>query len=241
MPSKSTRLKALIILQARIASKRLPGKVVKKLQGIPMLAHSIRRLGMVDNAVLVVATSDLSRDDLVAELANSETVACFRGSEADVLDRFYGAASEYSGRVIIRATGDNPLVDPVEAGRVLDAINTGGYHYVSGFHEVDGWKLPDGVGVEAFTRETLENAWREGTKQKHREHINNYIFDNKEKYRCYDLKCLPQNSYPQLRLTVDTLEDFSFIERVGEELGPLTGLSTSEIIEWWKSNLENCG
>ena len=127
----------IIILQARTSSKRLPGKVLKELQGIPMLSHSIRRLKRVERARLVVATSTMNKDDAIEELALNEGVSCFRGDEADVLDRFYRAAKEYSCNIVIRATGDNPLVDPVEAERVLDAIEYGNYHYVTGFCEVN--------------------------------------------------------------------------------------------------------
>jgi spore coat polysaccharide biosynthesis protein SpsF len=103
-----------------------------------MLSHSIRRLKKVAKDMrVVVATSDLIQDDAIEELAKREKTPCFRGPEKDVLDRFYKAAKKYEAKIIIRATGDNPLVDPVEAERVVDAIEYGNYHYVTGFCEVN--------------------------------------------------------------------------------------------------------
>lgn len=238
MLSRYSQVDELIILQARTSSKRFPGKVLKKLQGIPMLLHSIRRLKRVERASLVVATSTMHKDDAIEELALHEGVSCFRGDEADVLDRFYRAAKEYSCNIVIRATGDNPLVDPVEAGRVLDTIMHGDLHYVAGFCEVNGKKLPEGVGVEAFSFESLEHAWYNGSKPEHREHINNYFFDNPELFSCCNIECLPENNCPQLSLTVDTPKEFSFAERIGDELGDLTNLSTCEIIQWWKKTIQ---
>ena len=236
--SESATNDTIIILQARTSSKRFPGKVLKELQGIPMLSHSIRRLKRVERASLVVATTTMHKDDAIEELASKEGVSCFRGDEADVLDRFYRTAKEYSCNIVIRATGDNPLVDPVEAERVLDAIGYGNYHYVTGFFEVNGKKLPEGVGVEAFSFGSLEHAWYNGSKPEYREHINNYFFDNPELFSSYNLECLPENNCPQLSLTVDTPEEFSFVERIGDELGNLIDLSICEIIQWWKETVQ---
>ena len=233
--SESATNDTIIILQARTSSKRLPGKVLKELQGIPMLSHSIRRLKRVERARLVVATSTMHKDDAIEELALNEGASCFRGDEADVLDRFYRTAKEYSCNIVIRATGDNPLVDPVEAERVLDAIEYGNYHYVTGFCEVNEKKLPEGVGVEAFSFGALEHAWYNGTEPEHREHINSYFFDNPGAFSCFNLECLAENSCPQLNLTVDTLEEFQFVEEIGDDLGNLMDLSTFEIIKWWRN------
>ena len=237
--SESVTNDTIIILQARTASERLPGKVLKELQGIPMLSHSIRRLKKVDKDMrVIVATSDLVQDDAIEELAEREKTPCFRGSEKDVLDRFYKAAKKYEAKVIIRATGDNPLVDPFEARRVLETISDNEYQYVSGFHEVDGNKLPFGVGIEAFSFKALEEIWGIGYKPEYREHINEYIFDNPEHFKCYKLKCLPENSCANLSLTIDTQDEFDFVIKIGLSLGNLIELSTCEIIQWWKKTAQ---
>jgi len=232
--SESATNDTIIILQARTSSKRLPGKVLKELQGIPMLSHSIRRLKKVGRASLVVVTSTMNKDDAIEELALNEGVSCFRGDEADVLDRFYRAAKKYSSNIIIRATGDNPMVDPIEAKRVLQEINSGKWDYVCGFSSVNGASLPFGVGVEAFNLETLEIVWRHGKESQYREHINDYIFDNRVKFKIRNLPCLSHNNCHDLHLTVDTQEDFRFLQRIG--LGVKKSLiecTTTDIIEWW--------
>jgi spore coat polysaccharide biosynthesis protein SpsF len=237
--SESVTNDTIIILQARTASERLPGKVLKELQGIPMLSHSIRRLKKVDKDLrVIVATSDLVQDDAIEELARSEKTPCFRGSEKDVLDRFYKAAKKYEAKVIIRATGDNPLVDPFEARRVLETISDNEYQYVSGFHEVDGNKLPSGVGIEAFSFKALEEIWESGDRPEYREHINEYIFDNPEHFKCDKLKCLSENSCTNLSLTIDTQDEFDFVIKIGLSLGNLIELSTCEIIQWWKETAQ---
>lgn len=235
-PSRPTLKDVVIILQARINSKRFPGKVMKDLQGIPMLSHCIRRLKNVCNDVpVIVATSNSVQDNAIVKLAEMEGVQYFRGLEENVLDRFYKASKKNNARIIIRATGDNPLVDQVEARRVLKTILRKEYQYVAGFHEVDGLELPFGVGIEAFTFEALEEVWKNGTSSEYREHINEYIFDNSKNFKSYDLKCLPENSCPELRLTVDTQEEFKFVEKIGYALGNIIDLSTSEIIRWWRN------
>ena len=227
--------KSIIILQARTASERLPGKVLKELQGIPMLSHSIRRLKKAAKDIrVIVATSDLVQDDAIEELARSEKTPCFRGSEKDVLDRFYKTAMQFEACFIIRATGDNPMVDPIEAKRVLQEINSGKWDYVCGFSSVNGASLPFGVGVEAFNLETLEFVWRHGKESQYREHINDYIFDNRVKFKIRNLPCLSHNNCHDLRLTVDTQEDFRFLQRIGRGVKKsLIECTTTDIIEWW--------
>ena len=226
---------AAIILQARRGSTRLPGKVTRTLAGIPLLSHSIRRLSHV--GPVIVATSGLARDDLVEDLARDEGVHCFRGSEEDVLDRFYETAKAYELKYIMRATGDNPLVDPREARRVMEYILNNEVDYVTGFEVVDGMGLPVGVGVEAFTFRALERSWLEATEKKQREHVNEYILDEPNSFVIFRLKCLAVNNFPDLRLTVDTSTDLAFLEQILADIGKGRApweISTRQIVEWWK-------
>lgn len=229
--------KILIILQARTGSSRLPNKVMLPLHGIPILTHCIARLKKV--APVLVATSDKKRDDPVEELAVQEQTRCFRGSEEDVLDRYYQAAQKIRADYIIRATGDNPLVDIEEACRVRDLIIERKVDYVTGAEVIDGQGLPIGVGVEAFSYKALERSWNEGHAADHREHVNEYILENPNSFTIQWLKCLKNNSCPDLRLTVDTEEDFILVERImaGIKKSP-NEISTREIIKWWKKTAE---
>lgn len=222
-----------IILQARTGSTRLPNKVMRLLGGVPLLSHCIGRLQRV--GTVIMATSDLTIDDPVEELARLENVYCFRGSAEDVLDRYYHAAKMFNIRHIIRATGDNPFVDPNEARRVVNCIMSNKVDYVTGAEIINELGLPAGVGVEAFTFNALERSWLEGHAKNHREHVNEYILENPESFNIIRLKCLHKNTRPDLRLTVDTDDDFNFVEEILKSIRkPPIEISTQEIIGWWQ-------
>jgi len=222
-----------IILQARTGSTRLPNKVMRLLGGVPLLSHCIGRLQRI--GTVIVATSDLTKDDPVEELARLKNVYCSRGSEEDVLDRYYHAAKMFNIRYIVRATGDNPFVDPNEAHRVVNYIVSNKVDYVTGAEVIDRLGLPVGVGVEAFTFNALERSWFEGHAKNHREHVNEYILENPGSFNIVRLKCLQESSCPGLRLTVDTDDDFNFVEEILKSIKkPAVEISTREIIEWWQ-------
>jgi spore coat polysaccharide biosynthesis protein SpsF len=227
---------AIIILQARMGSSRLPAKVLHLLQGLPLLSHCIRRLRKISPAVpVIVATSRMERDNPVVELAKSENIHVYRGSESDVLDRYYSAAGQYSARSIIRATGDNPFIDVVEGRRLLCEIQTGKWDYVSMVEMAEGKKLPVGTGLEAFTFEALRESWQQGYLPHHREHVNEYILENLQSFNVRFIPCPTEKNCPDLRLTIDTQKDIEFIKKMLEDISrSALELSTEEIIAWWK-------
>ena len=175
--------KVIIILQARIGSSRFPSKVLKSIQGIPILSHCIRRLNKIHNDVnVVVATSELKQDVAVVDLASKEGVEYYRGSENDLLDRYYKAARKFGARYVIRATADNPFVDVNEGKTLCKVIASGKWDYVNMHEKVNGNQLPDGVGLEAFTFDALNTSQINGLKTNHREHVNEYIFENQDDF-----------------------------------------------------------
>lgn len=187
-----------------MGSSRLPGKVLKPLDGVPMLGRIVDRLSHCRSAGrLIVATTDLPRDDAVAAAAGTEV---FRGSETDVLDRYYRCARLHGLSVVVRATADNPFVDPEEGDRVVAALLDRGVDYVT----MQG--LPVGVALEAMTMDALERAWRDGREPHHREHVNDYILENPALFPQIRLDAPPQKHAPDVRLTVDTPEDFAHAE-----------------------------
>ena len=229
---------AIILLQARSGSVRFPQKVLQNVQGIPLLSHCIRRLKRISKEVpVIVITSNFKRDDDIAKTARSENVCFFRGSEEDVLDRFYKAARAHdSPKFIIRATGDNPLVDPEEARKVFDVISTNKCDYVTGFMDVNGKGLPKGIGVEAFSMIALQTAWLHGHKPQHREHINDYFFEHKDQFNIYHVPCPEEKSSPELNLSVDHYKELNFILSLSLKIGkPLLELKTEEIVSYCKS------
>lgn len=216
-----------IVLQARMGSMRLPGKVLMPLSGRPMLSHIVERLKKVPNSeALIVATSTNKADDAIEEFCSREGVDCFRGYELDVLDRYYRAAIRFKLTNIVRATADNPFVDPAEIDRLIGLHKKTGADYT---HSFDA--LPIGVGAECFTFAALERSWKEGMKPNHREHVNEYIQENPALFRIEALTIPPDKTAPELRLTVDAPEDFKKAEAIYAKLyRPGDIISTVEVI-----------
>ena len=203
-----------IILQARMGSTRLPGKVLKQLEGKPMLWHIIERLKKVKRAdELIVATSENISDREVVALARNCGTSYFIGSESDVLDRYYQAAKEFRFDHIVRATADNPLVDPEEADRLINFHLTTAADYSSNTSQVNSG-LPMGIGVEIFAFAALEKSWIEGKNEDHREHVDEYILQNPTIFNIQVLQAPESKHAPHLRLTVDTETDLSLMRDI---------------------------
>lgn len=202
-----------IVIQARMGSSRLPGKVLKDIAGRPLLAHVIGRLETMKHAAsVVVATSDLPRDDVIANWCASSGKACFRGSETDVLDRYLRCAEAYGFTDVVRLTADNPFTDMPELDRLIDLHIDGKYDYSHSFGA-----LPIGVGAEIFTVDALLRSHAEGHAPHHREHVNEYIPEHPESFRIGILDVPAEKRAPDLRLTVDTEADWRLACRLAEQ------------------------
>ena len=206
----------LAIIQARFSSTRLPGKVVKPIMGKPMLAFQIERVlqsKMIDQ--LIVATSTDSTDDAIEALCLQINIPCFRGSQNDVLDRFYRAALPWAQTHTVRLTGDCPLIDPDVIDAVIQFYLSGGYDYVSNTLQPT---FPDGLDIEIFRFPILERAWKEAVLPSQREHVTPFIYNQPE---CFHIANY-QNSddLSHLRWTVDEPEDFNFVTKIYNELYP---------------------
>ncbi|TAN52344.1 MAG: acylneuraminate cytidylyltransferase [Rhodospirillales bacterium] len=203
-----------IVLQARMGSTRLYGKVLKTLAGKPLLERIVDRLGRCkQSGAVIVATSLSERDDAVAALCEKLGVAVFRGSEDDVLDRYWQAVKLFGLDLVIRATGDNPFVDAQEVDRLVTFREQRGLDYVHAYPDL-GSSLPLGLGAEIMTRDALERSWEEGKAAHHREHVNEYIQENPKLFSQMPLPVPADKSAPGLSFTVDTPEDFDRAERL---------------------------
>jgi spore coat polysaccharide biosynthesis protein SpsF len=202
--------RAVVIVQARMGSSRLPGKVLADVAGRPMLTRVLERAGAIPGAdAVVLATTTEPRDERVAALAADLGVEVFRGSEADVLDRYHCAAQQAGADVVVRVTADCPLLDPRVSGAVLAAYRRGGVDYVSNARVR---RYPDGLDTEVFSAEALRSAWKEATLPSEREHVTPYIWKHPERFRLADLVGEPDHSH--LRWTVDRPEDLEFVRAV---------------------------
>jgi spore coat polysaccharide biosynthesis protein SpsF len=214
----------LTILQARTSSTRLPGKVLRDLVGAPMLERQIERVLRAKSlGRLVVATSTDPSDDAVAGLCDRLGVACHRGPLDDVLARFAGALKAYGPTDhVVRLTGDCPLADPdVIDATVARHIETGA-DYTSNTLVLT---VPKGQDVEVMKAEHLAAAAREATDPYEREHVTPFLYRHPERFKLANLERHPP--LPDLRWTVDTPEDFAFVERVYRSLYPANPAFTS--------------
>ena len=204
--------KTFAIIQARMGSTRLPGKVRRELCGKPMLHHIVQRIKQVASIdTIMLATSICQEDTAVEVFADSVEIPCFRGSEEDVLARFYEAARLLDGKendVILRLTADNPLVDPVVLQELLTYFEGSSYSYAS----TSGYPL--GLGGEVFTFCALEEAYRLAEKPYEREHVTPYMYRDPKQIG----RLISPKDYTHYRFTVDTPEDFTFAEAVYDAL-----------------------
>ena len=208
-------VKIVGVLQARMGSERLPGKVLADLEGVPLLSRCLNRAGRARSLnELWVATSVLEEDRVVADLAESLGVPCFRGSSEDVLDRYFQAAQVSGAQVIVRLTGDNPLVDPEIVDQVVEAYCQGELDYACNRRPRT---FPLGLDVEVFSADALEKAWREDHNPAWREHVTPYLIHHGLPER---MLCL-QNpiDYGHLRWTVDTEADLELCRRIYQHFG----------------------
>ena len=197
-------MKVGVIIQARMGSTRLPGKVLKPIAGKILLDHVLGRLSLLAYPVkVVVATSDLPQDDAIVRHCQSRSVAVYRGSETDVLDRYYQCACENGFAHVVRLTADNPFTDVEELQRLIEQHLTQHNDYTHSFGS-----MPLGVGAEIFTFAALEKSVLEGHAPNHREHVNEYIQENPNVFRIGVLELPAAKRCPDLRLTVDTEDDY---------------------------------
>ena len=209
-------MKVVCIMQARVGSSRLPAKVLKKIAGKTVLEHDVDRLNRVKSIdEIVIATTIEERDYKIVDEANRLGVKFFRGSEDDVLSRYYFAAKENNADVVVRVTSDCPLLD----SKVTDEIirfyldNYPRYDYVS--NTLDR-TYPRGLDTEVFSFKALEKAFYEAKEDFQREHVTPFIWDNNKEFLNYQFKQSEDNS--NLRLTLDTEEDLKLITEVYSEL-----------------------
>ncbi len=210
------RGRVVAIVQARMGSTRLPGKVLAEVNGRPLLWHIIRRVRaarLVDE--VVVATSDRTDDDAVARYCEQHGIAVFRGSHLDVLDRFYHAARCFTAETVVRIAGDCPLIDPQVIDHVIQTFSEGKYDYVA---NILRYTYPDGLDTEVLSFAALETAWREARYPVEREHVTPYIRTS-GRFRLANVENERPLPVGSLRWTVDGPADLEFVRAIYRRLG----------------------
>ena len=197
------------IIQARMGSERLPGKVMMDLAGEPVLAHVFRRMKMVGLDVVCGAFPDEPASAPLIELAKAHNVGVYLGDEKDVLNRYYGAAKELNLDGIMRVTGDCPLIDPVVCAKVLAAYETGLFDFVA--NDVYA-SYPIGLGCEVFGFGLLERAANHCGDPYGREHVSHWM-KHLRGYSTWNLGC-PINYIGALKLAIDTQFDLDYVRAI---------------------------
>jgi spore coat polysaccharide biosynthesis protein SpsF len=211
--------KVTAIVQARMGSSRLPGKILKPVLGRPLLTYEIERLKRCTILrEIVLATSDLPEDDPVAALGAELGIHVFRGSESDVLDRYAQAARACDARYVMRVTGDCPLIEPAICDRTVTRFFEARADYIATPPQV-----AEGLDCEVFTRAALEAAWNEARRPSEREHVTLFIRNHPDRFRCFET--LHDSDDSGYRVTVDEPEDLAVVKAILEALVPLHGLA----------------
>jgi spore coat polysaccharide biosynthesis protein SpsF len=227
-------MKIVIIVQARMTSTRLPGKVLKTVLDKPLLEYQIERLRRIKQAdEIVIATTTNETDQPIVDFCNRLGLSYFRGSEEDVLSRYYETAVQYKADVVVRVTSDCPVIDPVLCDEAIGFFlkHQNDYNYLRLF------QYPRGLDTEVFTFKVLEECYFEATTKPDREHVTPFIYRHPERYNVKYMS--PATDYSHHRWTVDTPEDFELVKRIIEELYPIKkGFDYVDILDVLKKNPE---
>lgn len=213
-------IKTILITQARTGSTRLPGKVLKEINGTSLLETHLKRLAKCTRiSEIIVATTDNDEDAVICQKALAWGFQAFRGSENDVLDRFYQSVKDKKADWIVRVTSDCPLIDPILVDQVVQFAQENDCDYVSnGLLEM----YPDGQDVEVFKFSALKMAWEGAKLNSEREHVTPYIRTHADFNNGHLFKALNYPSpadYSTIRMTVDEPADFEVIEMLIQNVG----------------------
>ncbi len=209
-------MKVGIIIQARMGSSRLSGKVLKDLCGKSVLDHVLERVKQISLAdEIIIATTVQKQDDKIEEECKRLGVKYFRGSEDDVLSRYYFAAKENNLDVVVRITSDCPLIDPKITNEVIKTFLSNNFDVVANVGaELDKRTFPRGFDTEVFSFNALEEAFNNAKEKYQREHVTPFIYENAKEIHYY----LNDIDYSKYRLTLDTEEDFELISKIYNKL-----------------------
>jgi len=224
-----------VIIQARMGSTRLPKKVLLNLQGKSVLEHIINRVKKAKKIdKVIVATTIDKEDDRIAELCEKIGIDYYRGSENDVLDRYYQAAKKFGFKNIIRITGDCPLIDPGVIDKVVELYEKENLDYATNIMPPT---FPDGLDTEIFSFASLEKAWSEAKLKSNREHVTVYIWQHPDLFKQKHIK--NEVDLSDKRWTLDNPEDYEFIKQVYDNLySSKPDFKTEDILQFLKANPE---
>lgn len=211
-------MRVVSMIEARMRSSRLPGKILRPAVGKPMLElliERLRRARRIDQ--IVVATTENPADDAIEQLARRLGVGCFRGSEEDVLDRVLQAAQSVAADILVETTGDCPLMDPEVVDHLVGIYLANKYDYVA---NVLKRTYPAGLDIQVFATAVLAKVASLTEDPADREHVSLYIYEHPERFKLHNVESALPEKYWDLRLTLDTPEDYALIAAIYDALYP---------------------
>jgi spore coat polysaccharide biosynthesis protein SpsF len=229
--------RVVLILQARMGSTRLPGKSMMPLAGKPLLARILERVQRAKEIdEIVLATTLKPEDDVLCDLATDMGVKIFRGSESDLVDRYYSAALKYGADYVVRLPADNPVVEPGELDRIVLHYLNSDDDFSSNTHNILDNGYPDGLGAEVFSIEKLREIWQTSSDPKNREHPHTNFYEHPEKFKIGTVQCPAEFRRPDLVLDVNTPDEYRFLADLYDALWyKKNDFHITDIIAWYDS------
>jgi len=232
-----------LVIQARMNSTRFPNKVMSDLSGAPLIERILQRVKKVKKiGKIIIATTKKREDDILVGIAKSNRVEIFRGSENDLVDRYYQAVKGKNVGHILRLPGDNPIPDPTEYNRLINYHLKTNNDFSSNICNFMKNGYPDGFGVEIFTANSLKRIWRSEKRKKFREHITLNFYDYKKNkknskfnFKIGTVKCPKKISRPKLVFDVNYYKDYLFIKQIYEYFLPQKkNFTASDVVKWYE-------
>lgn len=232
-------MKVVAVIEARMTSSRLPGKVLLPALGQPMIYHLINRLKSVASLDdIVLATTANPSDDILVAFSQKQSVSAFRGSESDVMGRVIGAASMARADIIVEITADCPIIDPDIVEQTIQMFKAHTCSYVS---NVQVRSFPDGMDTQVFPLSELERSAAMTQDALDREHVSLHMRNNPQLFSQVHLVAPPSQCWPGLGLTLDEEADYVLLKKIIEKMSPINhNFSCREIIQLLRDNPEWC-
>ena len=232
-----------LVIQARMNSTRFPNKIISDLSGAPLIERILQRVKRVKKiGKIIIATTKKREDDILVGIAKSNRVEIFRGSENDLVDRYYQAVKGKNVGHILRLPADNPIPDPTEYNRLINYHLKTNNDFSSNICDFMKNGYPDGFGVEIFTANSLKRIWRSEKRKKFREHITLNFYDYKKNkknskfnFKIGTVKCPKKISRPKLVFDVNYYKDYIFIKQIYEYFLPQKkNFTASDVVKWYE-------
>ena len=231
-------MKTIVVIQARMGSSRLPGKIMLPLGDSVVLDYVVRRCRKMQSiAEVIVATTTEDKDQEVADWCAAQGVVCFRGPEDDVLSRYVACADSYQPDYVIRVTSDCPFVDYEFGNAIIEQM----LRSRGDIAEIDGKLLPRGLNIEMIAYSALKYVDKHGLEPRHREHVTYFAYEYKELFKVTSIEIPEALRQPQLRITLDTPEDYEMLRHVADHFSGNPLVSSELIVRYLLDHPEVSG